>query len=222
MSNLLFKDKYLKSKENYLNLLITKQEGGIIYDSGKYIFFIPSNNTNEIDNLIDKNNNLTSSFNHFTDKIGKESKFLRIGTTKTGIDINNTYNYIYPNQGIIAIQNRRNTNLYANIKNINNGINVKTTLAAFSIRDIENIKNIGNDTDYNVIKTKIEEYLKIIYDSINPTDIKYYKSGRVLIIDTGLISTNVLKDYDYEINYKSKEYIVKLNEHKKNIQIKSS
>jgi len=197
MSDLLFKEKYLKSKENYLNLVMTNQNGGVIYDTGKYIFFIPNiiiNNVKTLEtvnNLIDNRNYIKSSirgaFNYFTDQISEESKFLRIGSTITGNDINNTYNTIYPNQGTAAMLYRKSTN-------------TSTSLRAINITDIGNIGSIKNET---IIKCFITEYLKKIYQLIEDQDKSKYKNGKVLIIDVGLVNTIVLNHYNYTIDNES-------------------
>ena len=192
MSNLLFKEKYLKSKKDYLNLVMTNQNGGVTYDSGKYMFFIPSTDASKIIKLIDNRNYIKYSFlgtmNYFTDQISEDSKFLRLGSTITGNDINNTYNTIYPNQGIFTSTSRK-------------AINTSSNLRAIDIREIGNasstdIGNIGST------KKKIEDYIKDyllkIYNFVE--DKTKYQSGKVLIINTSLASTIVTTHYNYTID----------------------
>lgn len=89
----IYKQKYLKYKKKYLEL--KELQGGNIYQSGLYVFFL----TNEGVGYLPPDN-IIPDFNKFTDNIGNCSWFLRIGKTFTGMDALHTYDTIYTNRGL--------------------------------------------------------------------------------------------------------------------------
>lgn len=79
MNNLdeIFRQKYLKYKAKYLEL--KEQQGGIVFNGGKYIFFFPGNEE-KIKGLGDNKQtvSLKTNFNVFTDNIGSESFYYKV------------------------------------------------------------------------------------------------------------------------------------------------
>jgi hypothetical protein len=98
MNSIDYKQKYLKYKNKYLELKAQQgqniQTGGYMYTSGQYLFFIPENKKQLVDNELLVKNKVIKSLDKFTTELGNCTRFLRIGSTSTG---NNKT--IYTNQG---------------------------------------------------------------------------------------------------------------------------
>lgn len=90
----LYKQKYLKYKKKYLEL--KELQGGNLYLSGKYVFFLTTEATGYL-----PPGDAISDFNKFTDNIGNCCSFLRIGNPF--VDIKNDYNTIYKNRGMSSM-----------------------------------------------------------------------------------------------------------------------
>jgi hypothetical protein len=85
MNNLdeIYKQKYLKYKAKYLEL--KEQQGGIIYNTGQYVFFYkPNNLNNKLSNLVDDSRRvLKTSFNIFTDNLANNAYYYKIDKKPT-------------------------------------------------------------------------------------------------------------------------------------------
>ncbi len=113
MSNLEYRDKYLKYKNKYLtlknqidsqnNLDNNVQSGGNYFYRGTYVFFLnkyQTNNQYTEDKTIDSR--VIINFDEFTNKLGNCAYFLRVGSTTTGYDINHDFDTIYPNKSSLG------------------------------------------------------------------------------------------------------------------------
>ena len=157
MSNLEYKDKYLKYKKKYLknkNILEQQnqhnennynnynhnnelnQQGGNYFSSGQYVLFLNKYQTKKsvIEDTINKR--VIDNFNKFTDELGPCALFLRIGSTTTGKDINHIYDTIYPNNTIFQGYTTKNAAREA-LKKIKNGI-FRTASSIGEDREINN------------------------------------------------------------------------------------
>ncbi len=114
MSDLEYKEKYLKYKNKYLTLkskldtqnsiqndtqpLTQAQSGGNYFYRGTYVFFLNKYQTNSepINKII--NSRIIDNFDNFTNLLGNCAYFLRVGSTTTGYDVNHDFDTIYPNK----------------------------------------------------------------------------------------------------------------------------
>ncbi len=112
MDTIDYKQKYLKYKNKYIQLkknsknIHNSQKGGFMYASGQYLFFIPENKKNLIDNELLVKNKTIPSLDKLTTELGNCTKFLRIGSTSTG---NNKT--IYTNQSSWNVVERETKNI---------------------------------------------------------------------------------------------------------------
>ncbi len=104
MSDLEYKEKYLKYKNKYLTLKsqidaqTQAQTGGNYFYRGTYVFFLNKYQTDSepINKII--NSRIIDNFDNFTNLLGNCAYFLRVGFTTTGYDINHDFDTIYPNK----------------------------------------------------------------------------------------------------------------------------
>jgi hypothetical protein len=114
MSDLEYKEKYLKYKNKYLTLknqLDSQnsldnniQSGGNYFYRGTYIFFLNKYQTDKEKTETGKIilSRIIDNFDNFTDQLGNCAYFLRVGSTTTGYDINHDFDTIYPNKSALG------------------------------------------------------------------------------------------------------------------------
>jgi hypothetical protein len=110
MSDLEYKDKYLKYKNKYLtlknqldtqnNLDNSIQSGGNKYYRGTYVFFLNQFQTKGNQTI---DSRIIENFNDFTDQLGDCAYFLRVSsTTTTGLGGWHDFDTIYPNKSSLG------------------------------------------------------------------------------------------------------------------------
>ena len=116
MNSIDYKQKYLKYKNKYLELKaleisqkevqtqIQTQTGGHMYASGQYLFLIPDDKKQLVDNELIVKDKIIPSLDKLTNELGNCTKFMRIGFTSTG---NNKT--IYANQSSWDVASREAT-----------------------------------------------------------------------------------------------------------------
>lgn len=103
MDTISYKEKYLKYKNKYMVLKSMqehkKQSGGFMYAPGEYIFFIPNNKKQLVDNELLVKNKSIPSLDKLTNELGNCTRFLRIGS-----NVNNKT--VYTNQSSFDVMKR--------------------------------------------------------------------------------------------------------------------
>ncbi len=118
MSDLEYKEKYLKYKNKYLTLKsqldaqnpiqneiqTQAQLGGNYFYRGTYVFFLNKYQTDKVKTETGKiiQSRIIDNFDNFTDQLGNCAYFLRVGSTTTGYDINHDFDTIYPNKSSLG------------------------------------------------------------------------------------------------------------------------
>jgi hypothetical protein len=118
MSDLEYKEKYLKYKNKYLTLKsqldaqnpiqneiqTQAQLGGNYFYRGTYVFFLNKYQTDKVKTETGKiiQSRIINNFDNFTDQLGNCAYFLRVGSTTTGYDINHDFDTIYPNKSSLG------------------------------------------------------------------------------------------------------------------------
>lgn len=163
MSELHYKKKYLKYKQKYINLELSKnQEGGYAYLAGTYIFFIPKITSTSVNQFIKKNKKITS-LDKFTTSIGDYARFLRVGN----FSLDHNYNTIYTNNSSFGVFTRKSSNAANTVKK---GIESTATAVTEGIESAANTLTEGIESTATAVKEGIESINKGI-ESINK-DIK--------------------------------------------------
>ena len=198
MSELIYKEKYLKYKNKYLELKNKTDNdlmvGGNYYAKGIFVFFLTQNQANptsDTGKVI--SNKKISDINTFTNQLGTCALFLRIGSTTTGFDFNHTYDSIYPNKSATAVVGKSISDASNKAAEISKDAYNVTSIAANKAMELS--KNAYNVT--STAANKVMEASKAAYN-------KYKQTG-------GDNCDNIVPMRLSEIGLKSIKYVSDIN-----------
>lgn len=203
MSELQYKQKYLKYKKKYTELkqesesLQKTQFGGVYYDAGKYIFFIPETAAGFVEKdagLIEADGNIPK-LDYLTERLGNCTRFLRIGQPNLGFDVTNKFNTIYTNQSSFKVVSRE-------VSNVMHG-----QVGGISC-DIKPIKlnNISGISHENKITPELlKQYVQLINEKQGGDNI-----GRIIVIEkTGKIGKVFINsNYKFKVTYEGNNPVI--------------